>query len=276
MKKLLSLIFTLMLAYSTQAQFQINEILYDPADSTAGDANGDGIRDPLNDEFIEFVNAGATALDVSGYRIYEVKIATGVRTLRHTMDSGTVVPSLGALVVFGGGNAVGAFGGAIVKVDRGTQGLSLNNTGEAVIITDSTGRIRLDSINFDALSDNPDESYTRNPDVTGPFVQHHLAQAGKLFSPGTYANGTPFNVVATQPRLSIPSLQLYPNPSAGIVQIPQLAPGAILIVRDMTGKPVSPVRTGQSLDFSNLPSGLYCIFLNRKSETSAAHVLISK
>ena len=36
--------------------FVLNEVLYDPPSGSAGDANGDGVRDPNDDEFVEFVN----------------------------------------------------------------------------------------------------------------------------------------------------------------------------------------------------------------------------
>lgn len=42
------------------------------------------------------------------------------------------------------------------------------------------------------LSNNPNESYTRYPDVTGDFVQHASAEDGVLYSPGTRVDGTSF------------------------------------------------------------------------------------
>jgi len=44
----------------------VNEVLYDPGADAAGDANGDGIRDPLADEFVEFYNSNPI-LDISLY-----------------------------------------------------------------------------------------------------------------------------------------------------------------------------------------------------------------
>ena len=41
------------------------------------------------------------------------------------------------------------------------------------------------------LSNNPNESYTRNPDLTGPFEQHN-GVSGTLYSPGTRTDGSPF------------------------------------------------------------------------------------
>ena len=54
--------------------------------------------------------------------------------------------------------------------------------------TDSSGNM---IIEFDVtpLSDNPNESYTRDPDLSGGFVQHN-GVSGTLFSPGTKTDGT--------------------------------------------------------------------------------------
>ena len=62
-----------------------NEVNYDPADDLAGDANGDGIRSALGDEFIEFFNAGP-ALDISGYTVSDAS------QIRHTFPAGTIIP----------------------------------------------------------------------------------------------------------------------------------------------------------------------------------------
>ena len=44
-----------------------NELHIDPASDITGDANGDGTRDAIADEFIELVNNGSSAFDLSGY-----------------------------------------------------------------------------------------------------------------------------------------------------------------------------------------------------------------
>ena len=52
--------------------FVLNEVLYDPPSGLPdGDANNDGVRDPNDDEFVEFVNSSANTLDISGYKIYD-------------------------------------------------------------------------------------------------------------------------------------------------------------------------------------------------------------
>jgi hypothetical protein len=109
-----------------------------------------------------------------------------------------MVPPNGALVVFGGGTPTGSFGGALVQAATASaNGLNLNNSGEIIIIKDANGNPIL-SFNTDVLSDNPNESYTRNPDITGAFEQHN-DNTPLLFSPGTRIDGTPFDTVSVSP-----------------------------------------------------------------------------
>ena len=165
--------------------FLINEVLYDPSADLPGDANGDGVRDANDDEFIEFYNSGPE-LDISGYTVSDES------SVRHTFPTGTVVPKNGVLVLFGGGTPTGTFGGAIVQTASEGQ-INMSNAGDIVTVKDTNGDV---VVTFDIypLSGNPDESYTRNPDLTGDFVQHaSVAEAeGRLFSPGTKLDGTPF------------------------------------------------------------------------------------
>jgi hypothetical protein len=169
----------------------INEVLYDPGDNVAeGDANGDGIRDPNQDEFIEFYNNSSKPLDISGYKIFDAT-ALSSNTPRHIVSAGTILPPNKALVVFGGGNPTGTFGGAIVqKASSGS--INMNNAGDLVTVQDSTGFTLL-TFDVTPFSDNPNESYTRSPDITGDFVQHGSIDPDKFkFSPGTTVERKPF------------------------------------------------------------------------------------
>ena len=166
--------------------FLINEVLYDPAGDLIGDANGDGTRDANDDEFIEFFNSGPE-LDLSGYTISDES------QVRHTFPAGTIIPVNGVLVLFGGGTPTGSFGGALVQT-ASEGSLNISNAGDIVTLRDTNDTVIL---TFDVynLSGNPNESYTRNPDLTGGFVQHAgIPEAnGALFSPGTKLDGTSFN-----------------------------------------------------------------------------------
>ncbi|MED5354264.1 MAG: lamin tail domain-containing protein [Bacteroidota bacterium] len=171
----------------------INEVLYDPPSGNAGDANGDGTREAQEDEFIEFYNMGGQ-IDISGYTISDAAQE------RHVFPSGTILPANGVLVLFGGGNPTGSFGGAIVQT-ASTGLLNMNNAGDMVTMHDSNGNEIL-TFDVEPLSNNPDEAYTRYPDLNEVpnengdiFFQHAgIAEAdGRLFSPGTKLDGTNFN-----------------------------------------------------------------------------------
>lgn len=167
----------------------INEVLYDPSNTgLEGDANGDGVYAQNEDEFVEFYNNSSKPIDVSGYKLFD---ATGLSsgTPRHVVSAGTIVPPYQAFVVFGGGNLVGNFGNAIVQKSS-TGDLNLNNAGDMLTVQDSNGVVML-TFDVTPLSDNPNESYTRNPDITGDFVQHASVGATK-FSPGKKIDNSPF------------------------------------------------------------------------------------
>ncbi|MGS2726726.1 lamin tail domain-containing protein [Psychroserpens sp. BH13MA-6] len=165
--------------------FLINEVLYDPPSGLSGDANNDGTRDANDDEFIEFFNSGPE-LDLSGYTVSDDS------QIRHTFPAGTIIPVNGVLVLFGGGTPTGDFGGAIVQT--ASEGLiNMSNSGDFVTLADPSGTPIL-TFDIEPLSNNPNESYTRNPDLTGNFEQHGGIEGanGTLFSPGTKLDGSSF------------------------------------------------------------------------------------
>lgn len=162
-----------------------NEILYDPPQGIDGDANGDGVRQPQEDEFVELFNSNPD-LDISGYTISDLD---GVR---HIFPEGTIIPSNGSVVVFGGGNPTGSFGGAIVQT--ASEGLlSLNRGGDVITVRDDQGQ-ELAVFDINDFFDRPASSFTRNPDITGEFENHpEISEAiGALYSPGTKIDGSPF------------------------------------------------------------------------------------
>ena len=172
----------------------INEVLYDPSNQGLdGDANGDGQYVHDDDEFIEFVNLGGT-LDISGYSVHDNAQE------RHVFPEGTIIPSGGVLVLFGGGDPTGAFGNAIIQTATSGK-LNMNNAGDFVTVYNTNGEVVL-TFDVEPLSNNPNESYTRYPDLNlDPgadgilFYQHAgIGEAlGALFSPGTKIDGTNFN-----------------------------------------------------------------------------------
>ncbi|MEM6262736.1 MAG: lamin tail domain-containing protein [Bacteroidota bacterium] len=171
-------------------QLILNEICYDPSNSGLnGDTNGDGRYAQAEDEFLEFVNLSASELDVSGYKLYDEE-NLAINVPNHTIPANTVIPAGGALVIFGGGTPTGSFGGALVQTSTSGD-FNLNNSGDKLYVFDAADTEIL-TFDIEPLSNNPNESYTRNPDLTGDFVQHREATTGVLFSPGTKIDGSPF------------------------------------------------------------------------------------
>jgi hypothetical protein len=173
----------------TQVSLLLNEILYDPSNSGLdGDANGDGQYSQAEDEFVELINLSTQAIDLSGYMLYDAE-NLGINTPNHTFPNGSIVEAGKAILIFGGGTPTGTFGGAVVQ--KSTSGdLNLNNAGDVLYLYNPANEEVL-SIDIEPWSNNPNESYSRNPDITGDFEQHS-ASSSKLFSPGTKIDGTPF------------------------------------------------------------------------------------
>ena len=177
--------------------FLLNEVLYDPpgggpGDADNGDANNDSTRDPNDDEFVEFVNTTSSCIDISGCKIFDDDSYASL-THKHQFPNNTFVNPNQAVVVFGGPQGVtfdpSFFGNALVFAASDGV-MNLNNSGDKMWFTDSLNNVLIE---FDVtpLSNNPNESYTRNPDLTGPFEQH-AGVSGTLFSPGTRTDGSSF------------------------------------------------------------------------------------
>ena len=93
-------------------------------------------------------------------------------------------------IYFGGGTPTGSFGGALVQTASEGQ-INMSNAGDFITLADASENVVL-TFDVEPLSNNPNESYTRNPDLTGEFVQHAGVDEanGALFSPGTKLDGT--------------------------------------------------------------------------------------
>ena len=176
----------------------INEILADPAGDLAGDANGDGVRDSSADEFVEIANNSGSDLDLSGW-----SVADAVQT-RHTFSAGTVVADGCSIVVFGGGTPTGSFGGAVVQTASGGS-LGFNNGGDTVTLLDAAANL-VAEVPYGGEGGN-DQSLTRDPDITGPFVLHETVSAAS-FSPGSQNDGSSFaGCDVTVPVVAINAVQ---------------------------------------------------------------------
>ena len=185
----------------------LNELFADvPIDDSAtdaveGDANRDGVRSSDDDEFVELFNYSLTTVDVSGL------IIADATSRRFTMPANTTLAAGRALIVFGGGAPPldePAFGGASIFT---TISLGLNDTGDTVTLKLPIGdlEITIDAQSYGSAAPVAplapvNQSLTRSPDTGsnatgGNFIAHTLAvnAATRIYSPGTRADGTPFN-----------------------------------------------------------------------------------
>ncbi len=176
------LLFLLMCA-TAHAQLVLNEFQADPASGLDGDANGDGMRDGSEDEFVELVNTSGGPLDISSWTLSDGASA------RHVFPAGTILPDLCSVVVFGGGSPVGLFGNSTVQV-ASTGLLGLNNTGDSIIVNDGLSNVIDVAYGNEA---NNNQSLTRVPDIVGAMLVEHstaMGSGGSLFSPGTQIDGS--------------------------------------------------------------------------------------
>jgi len=164
----------LLLPAAAPAQVYISEVLADPPNDLAGDANGDGVRDTYADEFVELHNPGPTALSLEGWRLSDDDTAPA-----HVFvfPANTRLEPGGYLVLFGGGSPTGF--SVPVFADDGRLGDGLNNGGDTVFLIDADG----DTVDMVAGSNWPaDRSVVRS---NGAFVPHGDPPGqGEAYSPG--------------------------------------------------------------------------------------------
>jgi len=109
------------------------------------------IDDTMVDEFIEIVNVSDKILDLTD--VYLSDLADNIIA---TFPDGTLVRPHQVIVIFGGGNPSGDFGGATVFTLAEGNSLSLNNGGDVIFINideDHDGNISNDTTIFEALYD---------------------------------------------------------------------------------------------------------------------------
>ena len=169
------------------AAILLNEFLADPAADIQGDANGDGVRDAAQDEFVEIVNTSASNdMDISGW------VLLNRDNPMFTFPAGTVLTAQTAVVVFGGGSPTGPFGGAQVFAPP-SNWPGLGNSGGTIRLETASGiQVISETYGGEAAED---QSRNRDPDLAGTDFQDHSlvsGSGGRLFSPGTFVTGAPF------------------------------------------------------------------------------------
>jgi len=176
----------------------INEVLADPPpreSPSGGDANCDGDRDGLEDEFVEIVNVSGAPRDLTS-----VTLSDGT-FVRHIFAEGTVLPAGGVIVVYGGGQPRCELPAEVLVVTASRGMLELNNGADVVLLSapDDTLLLRMtyDQFNHGAQSMtlSPDlNDFDERPDHASGYRPHTLEAAarGSAYSPGTRIDGRPF------------------------------------------------------------------------------------
>lgn len=176
------IIFVGLIIFSTteaNALIFINEFLADPPNGIAGDANGDGVRSSSDDEFVELLNTGSSAVDISNWTL-----ADGTQ-IRHTFAVGSVLSPEERLVIFGGGILNPSSYWAVTATGHS---LSLNNTGDQIILRNVLNQI-IDQVIYGSEA-GFDQSLTRFPEGSESFAKHlSVSGAGLAFSPGADVEG---------------------------------------------------------------------------------------
>ncbi len=154
----------------------ISEVLADPPEGSAGDANLDGRYDPHKDEFIELYNAGSRPISLAGWRLGDAGSLSDY--FRFPRDA--VIEPGSYVVLFGGGRPSGFT--VPVYTDDGTIGDGLTDTGESIHLINDYGN----EAAFLYQSTWPDDqSLVRTPPDGDTLVPHKTASPTEaLFSPG--------------------------------------------------------------------------------------------
>ena len=160
----------------------ISEVLADPPEGSAGDANRDGRYDPHKDEFIELYNAGSRPISLAGWRLGD---AGSLRDYFRFPRDAVIEPG-SYIVLFGGGRPSGFT--VPVYTDDGTIGDGLTDSGETIHLINDYGN----EAAFLYQSTWPDDqSIVRTPPDGDTFVSHKTASPVEApFSPG-HAPETP-------------------------------------------------------------------------------------
>jgi hypothetical protein len=245
----------------------INEIHADPSNNVngEGDANGDGVAEFDNDEFVEIYNTGTVAIDMENYTLEDGT------ALRHIFPTGTILNPNSFITVFGGGTPTGIAG--LVQVASEGNGLSLNNGGDTITLKDNNG-IEVVAVTYGSAGNN--QSIGRDPDFTGPFVDHSTiaGNGGALFSP----NKENDDVSLSDNEFATTVFSIYPNPTdSAFVTISSKNNDAMIIqVFDLLGKQIkNEILIDNTLNVSNLKSGIYLVKITQNN-TSVTKKLVIK
>ncbi|MCP3139527.1 lamin tail domain-containing protein [Pyxidicoccus xibeiensis] len=146
--------------------------------------------------FVELLNTGSTAVDISGWRIHDDESYSGAKPARHTFPSGSVLQPGQVYIVYSGAPAVppGATNATYANGNDGlrfNRGVNVGSTGDSVYLVLPDGTVE-DSHSY--VNTTQGTSYNRSPDAsaTGTWVLHSTLSSSLTASPGQRANGSAF------------------------------------------------------------------------------------
>lgn len=155
----------------------INEVNANVAPGPDGDANGDGVRDAYEDEFVELWNTSSTTLRLDGVEVLVGEVA------KWKFDEPYCVSPGQAFVLFARGTPNLA---PDIPVVNAETRLSLSNSG-GILILKREEEI-LDRFEW---GPNVESSWVRSPEGAIDAMPIPHTMCGGLFSPGRCCDGTP-------------------------------------------------------------------------------------
>ena len=229
---------------------KVTEVHYHPEDFIAGTDTLYG----KDFEFIEFKNTASHSINLSGLELDSA--------VRYKFPENTLLPPGGFFVVTSKPAAFYEYYGLIASGNF--QG-NLSNSGEEVLLKDSTGRglinfVYGDSSPWPGAADGDGYSIVasvNNPSGDPADYSYWRSSAKK--------GGNPFEdnlLQFTDPLTSNPNLQIvaYPNPTSGIINVSVLNDENIdkldLILSDLTGKIIYRVATGSQATIDITQTGI--------------------
>lgn len=213
-------------------------------------------------DWIEVYNTTSSAVDITGYKIYDSGGQSGSKT-KKLFPSGSLIPAKGFIV--------------IVTDDADASGFGMSSSGEKVWFENQTGTI-LDSVEFSAHS--AVQSFSRIPDGgqwqvsnsitrgltngTGTSVSDNAANSKTFVLHQNYPN--PFN-----PSTSI-SYQLNSNSFVSLVVFDLMGRE----IRTLVNKNTEAGNHSIEFDASGLNSGIYLYRLKSSSSIEIRKMLLVK
>ena len=207
----------------------VNEVYY-AVDANIQDANGDGVTNtssPVLDEFVELYNPTGSDLDISGYSMFD-----SFGTI-HLFPEGTVIPTGGALLVFGGGSvsegSSSSFGGTPVQLST-NGGLFLNDNGTDRVTIRNAFDEEVFGLPLPDQTGSPDGgslTLSTDGDASSGYVLHTSLTPSVLFSPGTKVDGSPFIAIADSLTLTVNTATALESTGALVAAVTVSIPSAL-------------------------------------------------